>query len=383
MQQRLVLRFATPQALEANRALGEIDLGAHEAMGPQRIDQVTPSQQFGLALLVGAAQEDHHPLQRPLQIEFPVRGEGRPRRGAVAPRRQALAHRSDEAVGMARQRLEMVVLETLPNLGLPAAVVVLDGRLETSLSGRREDRDDAPLQAQAEDAAERVGPLMGPLEDGVVVELGIAGQALLPPVGDQRGDRGFRCPRRADPTAAEAPVKAHGVEHHDVGATADNQALHEVEAVQFGLGARHGRQIPALGRRGPPDTSPAIEHATALENAPDGANRRQGLDPTFLQFAPAGGRPVFASGAGRLELLAETDDQVFDPGGGCRRGPPPATGSIGAIDAVQAWVVGPVDPDLDGAQADAEPSGHGAQRPALSHGGHQGPALLFLAVFRS
>ena len=84
-----------------------------------------------------------------------------------------------------------------------------------------------------------------------------------------------------------------------------------------------------------------------------------------------------------VELLAEPDDEIFDPGGGGGGGAPAAAGPIGPIDTVQALVVGTGDPDLDGAQADPELAGHGAQRLALSHRGHHGAALLFLAVFRS
>jgi hypothetical protein len=127
----------------------------------------------------------------------------------------------------------------------------------------------------------------------------------------------------------------------------------------------------------------AIEYATTPENASDGAQRGHGLDLAFVEFTPDGGRTVFAQGTGLLELLSKVDDEVFDVGSGCCRRSSAAAGSIGAIDAIQAFAVGPRDPDLDGAEADVELSRHDTQRLTLPHGGHQNAALLLLAVFRS
>jgi hypothetical protein len=372
--QRLLLRLATPQAVETDLPHAEIDLGADEAMGPQGIDEVTPPQQLGLALLVGATQENHRPLQRTLQIQFPVAGEGCSQGSTIASWGRTLKHGGDEAIGMASEGNEIVVLETLPNFGLPAAVVILDGGLEARLSWRREDRHHAQLKAQTHDAAERVGPLMGTLEDGVVVKLSVAGQAVLAPIGNQCDHRSFRGPRRAEPTAAQAAVQAHGIEHHDIDAATNDQTFHEIEAVQLGLGVGHLGQIPALGRWRPPDPPLAIKYATTPENASDGAKRRHGFDSAFVEFAPEGSRPVFAQGAGLLELLSEADDEVFDVSSGCRSRAAASTRSIGPIDTVQAFAVGTCDPDLDGAEADMELSRHGTQRLALSDGGDQSPA---------
>jgi hypothetical protein len=74
------------------------------------------------------------------------------------------------------------VVETSPDFGLPAAVEVLDGRLESTLLGRREDRNDPEPQAGLHDAAERTLPVMAPLKDGVVVELDIGGQSEFAPM---------------------------------------------------------------------------------------------------------------------------------------------------------------------------------------------------------
>jgi hypothetical protein len=134
---------------------------------------------------------------------------------------------------------------------------------------------------------------------------------------------------------------------------------------------------------GPPDTPSTIEQAATQEDTADGAHRGQRLDPTFLECAADGSGSVFAQGAGLLELLAEVDDQVLDPRRGCCGRSPATAGSIGPIDAVEALVVGPTHPDLDGAQADVELLGHRTQRPALTYRSHQGPASWFLAVFRS
>jgi hypothetical protein len=52
--------------------------------------------------------------------------------------------------------------EAGPDLGLPAAVEVLDGRLGPRLPRRSEDRDDAQGQAQSHDAADHIGVLVRP-----------------------------------------------------------------------------------------------------------------------------------------------------------------------------------------------------------------------------
>ena len=63
-----------------------------------------------------------------------------------------------------------------------------------------------------------------------------------------------------------------------------------------------------------------------------------------------------------------------------RRGGVRGRGAVGPIDAVEALVLGPLDPEGDGGDADAELAGHFAERPALADGGYHGSTTLALTL---
>src|SRR5712672_2834481 len=103
-----------------------------------------------------------------------------------------------------------------PDLGLPAAVVVLNCGLEAGFIRRCKDGDHTELQTESNDTAEGVPIHSIALEDGVVVELRVFGQAVLAPVINERFDREYGPPERSYPASAESSMQTDGVEDHDV-----------------------------------------------------------------------------------------------------------------------------------------------------------------------
>lgn len=183
IENRLVGGIASPESVETDALPGEIDFCADQAMGPIGVYWEDVSQETDLAFGVGATQQDDASFGECLEVEFPVLGE-RPARGrSLDPDGSTTATGGDEFRRSRLQGASRGMGEAGPDLGLPAAVEVFDGGLEASLPRRREDRDQVQGQTEADDTAERIGMLVGSLEDGIVVELDIAGQPVPPPVG--------------------------------------------------------------------------------------------------------------------------------------------------------------------------------------------------------
>ncbi len=79
-----------------------------------------------------------------------------------------------------------------PDFRLPAPVEGLNGRLEPGLPRRGEDGDHPEAQAEAGHAADRVAVMMRALEDGIVVELDVRGEAERAPVLHEGVHHGLR-----------------------------------------------------------------------------------------------------------------------------------------------------------------------------------------------
>jgi hypothetical protein len=218
-----------------------------------------------------------------------------------------------------------------------------------------------------------------PLEDRVVVELGVARQADGPPVLLQRrhdaggGDRGG--PR---PGGDQAAVQGHAVEHLDPQAALQRQPLDDVEAVQLGLPGRHRGEVPTGRRRRAAGAAATVEGTAAGEDPVHGPQRRQRADAAPVQRLPDGRRPAGAEVAVG-QLPAQPQDQVLDAGGGAPRAPR-CPGPVLPIDAVEAAVAGAPDPVGDGGDADAEAVCNGAQRIATTDGSDDLAAAVGTAV---
>jgi hypothetical protein len=133
--------------------------------------------------------------------------------------------------------------------------------LESTLLGRREDWNDPELQAGPHDAAERILPVMAPLKDGVVVELGIGGQSEFAPMLYKRLHGGLGGHQRLGPRAGQATVQGDGIENFNADAPFERQPLDGVEAIELG----------APGPSPEADEPPSGGWPFALLGSPNGA----------------------------------------------------------------------------------------------------------------
>jgi len=185
-QEGLVMWLATAKGMETDGLSGEIHVAADESMRPKGVDPEGTTEQADGADLRTAADEDDRSRRMGLQVGPPGGREWLSRRRRLDPGGYARAVGVDIAPGTLVESSERRMVEANPHLGLPAAVEVFDGGLESTLLRRREDRRDPELQAGPHDAAQRILSVVAPLENGVVVELGIGGQPEGAPVLHER-----------------------------------------------------------------------------------------------------------------------------------------------------------------------------------------------------
>jgi len=149
VEKRLVSRITPPESVEADTLSGEVDLCAYQAMGPVGVHGKLVAQDSCLALGIGATEEDDAPFGHRLEVEFPVGGEGAPRGSVFDSGGSTAATGGDE---LRRSRLQSVTRgmgEAGPDLGLPTAVEVLNGRLEARLAEQPNDAKGWALLAQS------------------------------------------------------------------------------------------------------------------------------------------------------------------------------------------------------------------------------------------
>lgn len=115
--------------MEPNAMSIEVDLTAHQTVGPVGIDGKRASQKGHRHGIGGSAQVDDAAPARGLEIEVPsVRK--RATRGGVGMCGGACPMRRNVRVGVPLQVRVIEEPESLPHLGLPATIEVLDQRLE-------------------------------------------------------------------------------------------------------------------------------------------------------------------------------------------------------------------------------------------------------------
>ena len=354
----VVVRLSTPETVEGDTVLIEIDVAANESVWPQGVDAEGASQEVNCACFGGSAEVDDFAVQGLAEVEPPGFGERSAWRSILNAAGGALVGRQDETLRTLSESFQRGVMKATPHLGLPATVVVFDGRLKTSFAGWGEDGSDAELQAESRHLIEAVFPVMGALEDGVVVELGVVGQAIGLPMFDQRSDRVFSGPQGGGEAVTQATVKADDREHFDIAAALDDESLDEVKAVHFGLPVGQLGQMPSLGRRGPADAALTIEDAPAMENPSDGANGRDRIAVQaaweLAQLAMDGRGSVLAERRFVVQSFADAEDKVFDPLWRTAGSATPAAWPIGPIDAIQAFPLCSGNPFLHSSQTHTE-----------------------------
>ena len=152
-----------------------MELGTDQTMGPVGVHLESMSEDGEASVVVGAPQEDDGSLEGSLQVERPALGNGASGRCGLDPGGVSLAASGDVAVGAPFERSDASVLESIPHLGLPAAVEAFDSRLESGFVGHHEDGSDPEAEAEANDPADCIGIVAWSGEAVVVVELGVSG----------------------------------------------------------------------------------------------------------------------------------------------------------------------------------------------------------------
>lgn len=184
------------------------------------------------------------------------------------------------------------------------------------------------------------------LENRIVVKLRIGGQAEALPMPDQGLDRGFGSDFGPRPRFDQATVQRNRVEHFDLKASPDDQALDDVEAVQFGAASTQLRQIPTGQRRRPAGSPTTVQYAPTFQDSANGAHRRQRLDAALLQFTTDGFSAELAQGAVVLQVTADRQHEVFQLRRSFVGRLASTTGLIGPVDAIQALLSGAAVPIL-------------------------------------
>lgn len=365
------------EGVEADEVGVQVDLTSDESVCPKRIEREAVTEQVERAGLIGAAQEDDLAAGMERQIRLPRFREGRSWRGGFDSKSGTGAAGLDVLGGLDLEGKQRVVLEARPDLCLPAAVIALDGGLEARLARRGKDRDDPESEAESDDATDGVGILVSALEAGVVVELGIGGQADVLPVGQQRlesfpsGDEG------SGPGLHQAAVEGDGVEDFDIDSAANDKAGDDVEAIQFGVPLGHLRQVPTSRRGGMPDSSTPIQGASPQQDPSDRANRRQRTEALFQQLTMDRRIAELSQGTRVFESLASGENDLFDRGGHPVGWPVRARRAITPLDAVQSLPGSPGNPSLDGRTTDMELTRDPSSAPSRPDGRNDGAAFLF------
>jgi hypothetical protein len=183
------------------------------------------------------------------------------------------------------ERIERIVMESIPDLGLPPAVEILDQGLKPHLPRWGEHGSDTQAQAQSHHSANDVGMLMGTLEDSVVVKLCICWKSNLSPMADQCFNDHFCSNRGHWEGRHETAVERGGIEHFDLEAAFDHKAFDNVEAVQFYSSFGNFRQMPAARWRQASHTLVSIESTAAFKNTANGSDYRRFLDASNNEFS--------------------------------------------------------------------------------------------------
>jgi hypothetical protein len=350
----LIVWLPASQAVKTDLVIGQIDFSSDETMSPKRIKEIISSLDFDLTPMVGATQIDDSALERKLVIGLPVLWEWPSCRSRVNAWRRALPCRDSKAVGTSLDGIVVVMHESLPDLLLPAAVEALDDGLEAGLMGWGEDRGDAELQAEPDDTPKGVSKLTCSAKDGVVVKLSVFRESVSTPMSNQRFGGGLGGPRGSDPTGTKACMHTDAGQDVDVDAATQTQVFDEVKAIDVRQPGSDAWDVPAFGRGRPTNSSSSIESAAPQKDSADGPKGWNRVETAFLEGELDCHGTEVTQVALIPELLANSQDQIFDAG---RRGDFLASSTSWQIDPgdpVNTLIAGTLHPTLNGSQYHAK-----------------------------
>ena len=246
-QERLVVRLAPAQRVTAHLAGAHAQFATHQPVRPVAMNHERFFEQADAPVRVRAPQEDDPVLLRCFRE---VGRQAVTRRSTVLAGGMALAVRGDVGAGALLQSAQVRMPPALPDFLLPAVIEAFDVGLETGFAGRRKHRDDAEAQAEVNHAAQTIGERVRTLKAGVVVELGKVGAAVGAPVFDQGGEDVIGGEAGTRPALGQLAVQRQGIEHVEQRSIFDDEALDQIEGVEFGAALGDGGQMPAGGGGG-------------------------------------------------------------------------------------------------------------------------------------
>ena len=379
----LLVWLPTSELIKTNLVIGEIDFSSNETISPKRIQEIGSPLDLDLTQVVRTAQIDDSAFEGTLVIGFPVLGEWASCRTSIDAWRRAQLRCESKAIGASLDGIMVLVEEALPDLLLPAAVEALDDGLESCLMRRREDGDDFELQTEADDTTKGIRKLPGSAKNSVVVELGILGQAVSAPMGNQRlgGDLGG--PGGTNPTGTQASLETDDGQDVHVSAAAQAQVFNEVEAIDVGPPGSDAREVPAFGGRWPTNSSPSIESTAPQEDSTNGADGGKLLESALFEGKLDHDGAVVTEVAFFAELFADSQDQVLHAKrrGGCFTSS--TTRLVEPGHAVNPVIGGALHPTLHGSQRHAKLPCHPTLRASPPHSAHELLTTRFNLVFCS
>jgi len=380
VQEGLIRWLAASQGEEADCVVVQIDLRANEAMQPMSIDVERMTEKAGPPPVVGASQEDDHSVWIALQVETPMFGKGATTWRGFDACHTAISRSRDVLGRSLAQSADRNVFESRPDLGLPTAVVALDGRLKTGLVRRRKDRRYAQTQAQPDHASDGIGVLPRTMEAIVVVELCIGGKPYRTPVLYQGIDHHLRAYGLGGPGDGQTAMQRYPRQNGHMGPTTNCQAFDRIETVQFGLCCRNRRKIPASWRRWTTNSSTAIQDTMTPQNPADRGNREQRCDPAGFRFASNSRSAKLSQRAVVLQPTADGQHLLFARTFRTLRSMG-SRGMIVPIDTIQPLALSTLKPTLHGAKRNAEANRYGTPGGSTPHCSYNLPSSLGGAVF--
>ena len=346
MKQRLDIWISTPQRIESDSLMGEVDFATDQSVRPVLVDRVTSRQQIDGAMFIAATNENHRPAQRSSGIPNEILGDSAPCGTVVAAMRGLGTMGFDVGCRDATQGGDSRAVMALPHFALPQAIESFDGILQTRLARWRKNRNDAERKTQSGDATHGVWMLMGPLEHVVVIKLSIVGEPVRAPASQQRLYGAGRSAVPHDPGIGQCAMQADAGQQADQWTVGDLQILNKVEAIELRFAASQSGQVPPLGWRGSASTAHGIEGAAPFQHAVDRSARnryglfdgRQRIDDRL--------RAVLSQHAVLAQVNARSKNLRFL----ARRGPIPRSSrlAIGEVDTRQRLASRMLDPVTHG-----------------------------------
>ena len=376
IQEGLPSWVAAAKSEEPDLIRRQVHFATDEAVRPMPVHPKDVAQDGYLSLLGRSSQVDDLALDRLPQVEAEAFRPGLSSGQTILAGGVLATEGVDESTRNLTQIRQAGVVEPTPDRLLPATVEVLDLGLEACLPRRGEDRGDSQEQAEPHDPTEDIGVLMGPLESGIVVELGIGRSAISLPVAQQA------CKCRLGghlsllgPSPSEVSMEGNGRQDVDQGSVLNPEIFDQIEGVEFGLGGCDIGQVPALGGCRVALTSLAVEGSPAFKDTGDGTIRWDVVAASVGQFLADDSGAILPQRAMMFQVVSEVQNEVLQSGWGSASMEGPG-GSVRQIHSIEALSCSILDPPLDGGLADVELSGYDTHGQTLPDGVDDVSSLL-------